>query len=96
MDTNHRFSRITNGWISPKFKVIYSFSPKNNDPALETVFDAPKGIVDRFAGNPESLPSQADRMKLVAAIAKKFDFLMEKRRVYMDGGLQKIANWKRA
>jgi hypothetical protein len=27
--------RITNGWLSPKFKVVYSASAKNEDPELK-------------------------------------------------------------
>lgn len=93
MDTNHRFSRLTNGWISPKFKVIYSFSPTNTDPELESVFDAPENSIDRYFGPIGSLPNQEDRMKFVAQIAEKFNSLMKKRPSYMEGELRKIADW---
>lgn len=93
MDTNHRFSRLTNGWISPKFKVIYSFSAKNIDADLETVFDAPEGAFDQLTGTKKSLPNEKDRMDFVEQIAKKFNSLMRTRLQYMEAELRKIAGW---
>jgi len=93
MDTNHRFSRLTNGWISPKFKVIYSSSATNNDADLEAVFDAPKNTLDQLTGTTRSLPNQQDRMQFVAQIAEKFNSLMKNRLPYMEGELKKIAHW---
>ncbi len=96
MDMNHQFSRQTDGWISPKFKVIYSFSGANTDPQLETVFDPPKGIKDRFMGKRHSLPNQAERMVFVGRIAKDFNRLMDTRRAYMEKELRKIHSWMSA
>lgn len=96
MDVNHRFSRVTNGWLSPKFKVIYSAKPANEDPELETVFDAPNGIAQRFFGKRKSLPNVNDRMSFVQEIAKDFNLLMETRREYMDEELRKIEGWMSA
>jgi hypothetical protein len=96
MDTNHRFSRLTNGWLSPKFKVIYSASAKNDTPTLETVFDAPNSTLERFAGEVKSLSDPTDRIKFVKKIAEDFNSLMKERRPYMDAELQKIAGWMTA
>jgi hypothetical protein len=96
MDVNHRFSRLTNGWLSPKFKVIYKAAAVNNDPELETVFDAPKSVVERFSGEVQSLPSPADRMRFVQKIAKDFDFLMTTRPGFMEEELVKISEWVEA
>jgi hypothetical protein len=93
MDTNHRFSRLTNGWLSPKFKVIYSSAAHNEDPELETVFDVPDQAWERIFGDRKSLPSQNDRMLFVDELASDFDRLMTTKRVYMDGELRKIAAW---
>jgi hypothetical protein len=93
MDTNHRFSRLTNGWLSPMFKVIYSASPHNGNPELETVFDAPENLAERFLGKIKSLPNCEDRMVFVRKIATDFNFLMDNKRSYMDGELRKIARW---
>lgn len=93
MDTNHRFSRLTNGWLAPKFKVIYSSAAHNSDPELETVFDVPDEAWERFFGEHKSLPSQQDRMLFVDEIAKDFHRLMTTRRVYMDRELRKIVEW---
>ena len=93
MNTNHRFSRITNGWISPKFKVIYSASPENTNPELEAVFDAPDSLISRFTGAIKSLPNQEDRMAFVAQIAEKFNKLMLVRQDYMEKELRKISAW---
>jgi hypothetical protein len=93
MDMNHRFSRMTGGWLSPQFKVIYSFAPANKDPSLEAVFDAPTGLRDRFKSRVKSLPNQKDRMEFVGQIARNFNRLMDERRNYMDGELRKIQGW---
>ena len=93
---NHKFSRITNGWLSPKFKVIYSASATNDDAAIETVFDAPTGMTERFFGERKSLPNATDRMEFVGNIAKQFNQLMLSKREYMEGELQKIKNWMTA
>ena len=93
MDTNHQASRITNGWLSPKFKVIYSASPLNADPELETVFDLPKSLVDRFLKPKQSLPNAIDRMNFVNDIADDFNRLMSTKRAYMEGELRKISAW---
>ena len=96
MDANHRFSRLTDGWISPKFKVIFAFSPINSNPELEAVFDAPKGLADQFSGTSKSLPNQDDRMVFVGQIAKKFNLLMSTKHSYVESELRKIANWVKA
>jgi hypothetical protein len=96
MDVNHQFSRLTNGWLSPKFKVIYSASPQNSDPELETVFDTPTSIKERLIGRRQSLPDVEDRMEFVGKIAKQFNFLMSTRRSYMDAELTKIMKWMSA
>lgn len=93
MDTNHKFSRLTNGWISPKFKVIFSSSPTSKDPELESVFDAPNSLWDQFSGTNKSLPNKPDRMIFVAQIAKKFSYLMSIKLNYMEGELRKISRW---
>ena len=93
MDMNHFFSRMTSGWISPQFKVIYSFNPINDDPTLQTVFDDTSGMFDRFKTNLKSLPSQIDRMVFVRQIASDFNSLMNTRRRYMDEELNKIRAW---
>jgi hypothetical protein len=91
MDTNHKFSRMTNGWISPKFRVILSASPENEEPALEAVFDAPTSVWDQFSGTRKSLPNKDDRMVFVGQIADKFNHLMSTKKNYMEGELQKIS-----
>ena len=96
MDMNHEFSRLTGGWLSPQFKVIYSFAPKTNDPNLQTVFDAPDGLKDRFTGAKKSLPNKDDRMEFVNKIAKKFNGLMSTDLPYMEGELRKIQGWLNA
>jgi hypothetical protein len=96
MDTNHRFSRMTNGWISPKFKVIFRASPTNNDPALEAVFDVPESMLNRFTGSIKSLPDQDDRMKFVSQIAKTFNDLMSSQKGFMENELRKIGAWVNA
>ncbi len=96
MDMNHQFSRQTNGWISPKFKVIYRAVGQNDDPALETVFNPPDGAMDKYFGKRASLPNQVDRMRFVGQIADDFNQLMTDRRSYMDGELRKIHQWMNA
>jgi hypothetical protein len=96
MDLNHRFSRLTNGWLSPKFKVVYSATPRSDDLGLETVFDAPKSLAEQFIGKNKSLPNAADRMEFVEQIAKKFNWLMSTRQAYMEGELRKIEHWLNA
>jgi hypothetical protein len=96
MDVNHRFSRLTNGWLSPKFKVIYSAEAKNRDPDLETVFNEPTSTQDRLTGPRQSLPDVKDRMQFVGKIAKQFNYLMSTRRTYMDSELKKIQRWMSA
>ena len=96
MDINHRFSRLTGGWISPQFKVVYRALPKTDDPALETVFDVPKGVIDHFSGAKKSLPNHEDRMEFVAQIAKKFNGLMLNKKTYMEDELRKIHAWQNA
>lgn len=93
MDTNHRFSRLTGGWISPKLKVIFSREATNDDPEIEAVFDAPADTFHQFSGTKKSLPNQRDRMEFVAQIAVKFNKLMAARPDYMNGELKKIAGW---
>ena len=93
MDMNHQFSRQTDGWISPKFKVIYSAAGSNANPELETVFDPPKDTKARFLGSRDSLPNPDDRMKFVAEIAADFHRLMEQKRSYMEAELKKIQIW---
>jgi hypothetical protein len=96
MDTNHRFSRLTNGWISPKFKVIFSAAPNNTNPDLEAVFDEPDGVLARFTGTKRSLPNMEDRMEFVRQIADKFNYLMRTKCEYMEGEIRKIANWTKS
>lgn len=96
MDVNHRFSRLTNGWLSPKFKVIYSAAAVNDDPELETVFDAPDSIIKRFSGQIQSLPDRDDRIRFVGQIADDFNRLMGQRRQYMERELAKILVWTKA
>lgn len=93
MDISHLFSRLTFGWLSPKFKVVYSAGPQNEDPSLETVFDAPANIKERFSDKTKSLPNPGDRMKFVRNISVDFNRLMDTRRGYMDGELRRIAGW---
>ena len=94
MNMNHRFSRLTGGWLSPQFKVVYSFSQlEDSDPTLETVFDASTGIKDRFKSGIKSLPNQSDRMDFVRDIARDFNRLMSGKRKYMEQELRKIQGW---
>jgi hypothetical protein len=85
--------RITNGWLSPKFKVVYSASAKNEDPELETVFNVPKSVLDRFSRAKQSLPNTTDRMSFVSDIADEFNRLMSTKRTYMEGERKKISAW---
>ncbi len=93
MDMNHEFSRLTGGWLSPQFKVVYGFLPKTDDPKLQTIFDVPDGVKDRFTEAKKSLPNKEDRMEFVAQIAKKFNGLMSTDLAYMEGELRKIQGW---
>lgn len=96
MKTNHRFSRITGGLISPHYAVVYSASPTTGDASLTTVFDQPKGFWDWMTGMNATLPNADDRMAFVANIARDFNRLMGKKRNYMEGELQKIRGWLNA
>lgn len=96
MDMNHMASRLTSGWLSPQFKVVYSFDPHITDPSLQTVFDASDGIKDRFFGNRQSLTNPAQRMGFVKRIAKDFNQLMDTRLSYMECELRKIQGWLNA
>ncbi|MGJ9419482.1 DUF2515 family protein [Massilia sp. CMS3.1] len=96
MDVNHRFSRLTNGWLSPKFNFIYRADARNVDPELETVFDASKSLMDRLSGPTKSLPNKSDRMNFVAEIAADFDRLMRTKRSFMEDELRKICGWLNA
>lgn len=93
MDVNHRFSRLTNGWLSPQFKVIYSAKATCDNPELETVFDAPASVVEQFMGKRKSLSNGKDRMKFVTQIATDFNRLMATKRPYIDMELRKVAQW---
>lgn len=96
MAMNHKYSRMTGGWLSPQFKVVFSANAKTNDAKLEATFDAPEGIKDRFFGTRKVFTNKDDRMVFVEQIAKKFNELMEGRRPYMDGELRKIQAWLNA
>ncbi len=96
MDVNHKYSRISNGLISPSYAVVYSAGPTTNDPSLTTVFDQPAGAKDWFTGPKGSLPNPNDRMKFVRQIAKDFNLNMDSRRAYMEGELRKIRGWLNA
>jgi hypothetical protein len=96
MDMNHQFSRLTGGWISPQFKVVYCFNPNINDSNLQTVFDTPKGMKDRYIGHRKSLPNVIDRMDFVGDIANRFNSLMASQLPYMEGELRKIQGWLNA
>ena len=96
MDTNHHFSRLTNGWLSPKFKVIYSARFENSDPESETVFDRADSTAQRVFGKRQSLAVTEDRMKFVQRIATDFHRLMKRKRSYMDAELKKILCWRNA
>jgi hypothetical protein len=93
MDINHKASRLTNGWLSPKFKVIYKADAQNDDPELETVFDAPQSMLDRFSGTDKSLPNEDDRMEFVGKIAGDFHRLMNKQKSFLEAELKKIMKW---
>jgi hypothetical protein len=89
MGTNHSFSRLTRGWISRKFKAIFGLQPTISDPELEAVFDAPKNFANQFGGTKNSRSNQKNRMKFVAQIAGKFNYLMLKRRSDTGGEIKK-------
>ena len=92
MAMNHQYSRMTGGWLSPQFKVVFSASAKTTDSKLEAVFDAPDGIGSYF-GARKVFTNKDDRMVFVGEIAKKFNELMAEQRPYMDGELRKIQAW---
>ena len=94
MDANHAISRYTP--FSPKYAVYYSAAPHNDDDDLQTVFDKPTGVWDYLTGPGKSLPNPEHRMEFVARIAKDFDRLMDSKRSYMEGELQKIRSWLNA
>lgn len=96
MNLNHLFARLTYGHITTKYRVIYSAQPATDSADLQTVFDEPTGAWSRYTGHRKSLPDQTDRMEYVAAIAKDFHRLMQTRRAYMEGELQKIRGWLNA
>jgi hypothetical protein len=96
MDMNHQFSRLSFGWISPKFTVVYSFNPVNQDPRLETVFDKPTGVKNYMLEKNKSLASVDDRMLFVADIARQFNELMSDDKPYMEAELTKIRGWLHA
>jgi hypothetical protein len=79
-------------WISPKFKVIYNASQRNENPDLETVFDAAENFLDRIIGTKKSLPNVEDRTRFVTQIANKFNHFMETKAAYMQRELRKIPN----
>lgn len=93
MQLNHRFSRISNGLLSPKYAVVYSAAPITDDSKLTTVFDQPKDSGDWITGMKKTLPNSKDRMEYVGQIARDFNNLMAKRRDYMDRELLKIRGW---
>ena len=96
MKINHRFSRISNGLISPLYAVIYSATPTTDDPELMTVFDKPEDALDWGTGVKRALPNPDDRMDFVGHIAEDFNRLMRKKRKYIEGELSKIRNWLNA
>jgi hypothetical protein len=93
MAMNHRFSRLTNGFISPKYAVIYSAQPTTDDPKLKTVFDPPASAWDWATGTKANLADPIDRMQYVKRIAYRFNDLMSSRRNYMEGELRMIRKW---
>jgi len=96
MDANHQISRYSGGFLSPRYEVVYSASPKVDAPELKTVFDAPDGLKDWATGPKQSLPNQEDRMAYVGQIANRFNDLMSNRRAYMNDELSKIRGWLNA
>jgi len=97
MSINHLISRYSGGFLSPQYAVVYSASPKVDDPTLKTVFDAPDGITDWVTGPKQSLPNPQDRMSYVEDIAKDFNRLMGgRKRAYMESELRKIQGWLNA
>lgn len=96
MGLNHFFARLTNGLASPYYAVVFSAAPHTSDSNFEAVFDKPQGAWDWVTGRKKSLPNVNERMEYVAAIAKKFNGLMETQRPYMEGELQKIRGWLNA
>ena len=96
MAMNHKYSRLTGGWLSPQFKVVFSANAKTNDSKLEAVFDAPTGAWDQAFGSRKVFTNKDDRMVFVGEIATKFNFLMANKRRYMEGELRKIQGWLNA
>ena len=96
MAMNHKYSRMTGGWLSPQFKVVFSAKPKTDDPTLEAVFDPPTGAWNQVFGARKVFTDKGDRMKFVGTLADKFNYLMTKRRSYMEGELRKIQAWLNA
>lgn len=96
MDVNHKASRYSHGFLSPRYKVVYSAAPKTDDPELQTVFDPPTGIWSYLTGPTKSFPNPVDRMEYVERIAKNFHDLMTERRAYMNAELQKLRGWLHA
>ena len=78
MAMNHKYSRMTGGWLSPQFKVVFSAIAKTDDSKLEATFDAPDGIKDRFFGTRKVFSNKDDRIKFVGETPAKFNKLMDK------------------
>lgn len=93
MDLNHSISRLTEGFISPAYEVVFCAGPKTDDPELKVVFDEASDLWDRVTGAKASLPNPDDRMRYVSKIATKFNRLMANRRNYMEGEITKIRGW---
>ena len=96
MAMNHKYSRLTGGWLSPQFKVVFSANAKTNDSKLEAVFDAPTGAWDQAFGSRKVFTNKDDRMVFVGKIADRFNKLMKEERSYMDSELRKIHGWLNA
>jgi hypothetical protein len=96
MNPNHPFARLSYGLMTTRYRVIYSAQPDTGSPDLQTVFDEPTNTWNRYAGRQKNLPNQDDRMEYVGQIAKDFHHLMQTRRAYMEGELQKIRGWLNA
>ena len=93
MKTNHWISRYSDGFLSPRYAVVYSAGPVVDDPSLTSVFDKPAGKIDWLTGPKHNLPDPDDRMAYVGQIADDFNRLMDSKRSYMEGELQKIRGW---
>jgi hypothetical protein len=90
MDMNHQFARMSNGFMTTKYRVIYSAEADTKDKNLQTVFDPPSGVWKQFFGARKSLPNPDDRMEYVGQIARDFHRLMQNQRAYMERELLKI------